>query len=128
MTPGLTKAAFRFAAVLLLAFWVFSRPAQAAELIMFETDHCPWCAAWEAEVGVIYGKTDAGEQAPLRRVDMEATRPADLVHIEDIVYSPTFVLLAEGKEVGRILGYPGEDHFWGLLEAMLRKRETKPNS
>jgi hypothetical protein len=25
------------------------------------------------------------------------------------------VLVHDGREVGRIRGYPGEDHFWGLL-------------
>jgi hypothetical protein len=26
-----------------------------------------------------------------------------------------------GKEVGRIRGYPGEDFFWGLLQLLLKK-------
>ena len=25
----------------------------------------------------------------------------------------------EGREAGRIVGYPGEDHFWGLLQGLL---------
>lgn len=95
---------------------------------MFETEGCPWCAAWDREVGVIYDKTDADRQAPLRRVDMDAARPPDLEQIEDIVYSPTFVLMADGREVGRILGYPGEDHFWGLLGVLLKKLEAAPGS
>ena len=27
----------------------------AAELVMFEARACPWCAAWDDEVGLIYG-------------------------------------------------------------------------
>ncbi len=36
-------------------------------------------------------------------------------------YIPTFVLIDEGKEVGRIEGYPGEDFFWGMLGKLLEK-------
>ena len=36
------------------------------------------------------------------------------------VFTPTFVLVREGRELARIEGYPGEDFFWGLLAAMLR--------
>jgi hypothetical protein len=31
-------------------------------------------------------------------------------------YSPTFVVVMDGREIGRIEGYPGEAFFWGLLE------------
>ena len=64
----------------------------------------------------------------LRFDDMDAARPPDLERIDDIVYSPTFVLMADGREIGRILGYPGEDHFWGLLRVMLKKLEAAPGS
>ena len=33
----------------------------------------------------------------------------------------TFVLMHNGAEIGRILGYPGEDHFWGLLQQLLQR-------
>jgi len=98
--------------------------AYAAELVMFETEGCPWCAAWNRDVGTIYTKTEEGQRAPLRRVDVDAPRPADLQHILGIVYTPTFVLVEGGREVGRIVGYPGDDHFWGLLGELLRKTTT----
>lgn len=93
----------------------------AAELVMFESAGCAWCAAWDREVGVIYDRTAEARIAPLRRVDIAAPRPADLAEVGPIVYTPTFVLLDGGREVGRILGYPGEAHFWGLLGTELKK-------
>jgi hypothetical protein len=36
-----------------------------------------------------------------------------------IIYTPTFVLADNGREVGRIEGYPGDAFFWGLLESLL---------
>lgn len=96
-----------------------ARNLDAAELVMFETGSCPWCARWHAEVGVVYAKTAEGMRAPLRRVDLDGPRPADLRNLGAVIYTPTFVLMEHGKEAGRILGYPGEDHFWGLLGNLL---------
>ncbi|MDX1424256.1 MAG: thioredoxin family protein [Kiloniellales bacterium] len=89
------------------------------ELVMFEAPLCEWCALWDDEVGVVYHKTSEGRLAPLRRVALHEPRPADLAQIAGVRYSPTFVLLDQGREVGRIVGYPGEDHFWGLLQGLL---------
>ena len=36
-----------------------------------------------------------------------------------VVLTPTFVLMEDGAEAGRIEGYPGEDFFWGLLGQMI---------
>jgi hypothetical protein len=93
----------------------------AAELVMFESDICEWCEKWHEEVGVIYAKTDEARLAPLRRVDIYDPVPEDLKHLKAAHYTPTFVLMQDGKEVGRILGYPGEDFFWGLLAEELNK-------
>lgn len=113
----LTAALFLLTAALLTPI----SDADAAELLMFETKSCPWCAAWRREVGQVYPRTEEGKRAALRRVDLDAPRPADLEHIKGVVYTPTFVLIDEGREIGRIMGYPGEDHFWGLLGELVKK-------
>ena len=94
-------------------------PLRAQELVMFEEKGCVWCARWDREIAPIYPKTPEAEMAPLRRVDLDAPLPDDLERIDRIAYTPTFVLLHEGREVGRIEGYPGEDFFWGLLGLLL---------
>lgn len=43
-------------------------------------------------------------------------------------YTPTFVLIDGGREVGRIEGYPGEAFFWGLLEKLARDLPAEPRS
>ena len=91
---------------------------------MFETRSCTWCEAWDREVGGIYHKTPEAQAAPLRRVDLNAPRADDLAGLRRVLYSPTFVLLEGGREIGRIQGYPGADHFWGLLGMLLEKRSA----
>ena len=38
-----------------------------------------------------------------------------------VTFTPTFILLQNRHEVGRITGYPGEGHFWALLDELLQK-------
>lgn len=99
--------------------------ARAAELVMFEESGCPWCRRWHAEVGVGYPKSEEGRRAPLRTVDLHGSRPADLAFINGLRASPTFVLIDDGREIGRIIGYPGADFFWGLLAQMLERVPVK---
>lgn len=88
---------------------------------MFEQRFCEYCDQWNEEVGVIYHKTSEGKLAPLRRVNIHQNPPEDIAHIPSGRFTPTFVLVVEGKEIGRIRGYPGEDFFWGLFGQMLKK-------
>lgn len=96
-----------------------SGPSAAQELVMFDQIGCYWCARWDAEIGPIYPKTDEGRRAPLRRMDIRAERPAEWQDLDRVSFTPTFVLMQDGREIGRIEGYPGEDFFWGLLGRML---------
>ena len=108
------------------AFWLAAaaaRPAAAAELIMFEQQGCEWCEAWHREIGPIYAKTAEGQRAPLRRLDIFQPLPDDLKHIVPGRFTPTFVLMENSREIGRIRGYPGEDFFWGLLGELIEKLE-----
>ncbi len=109
-----------FALLIAVALWM-PRPGATAELVIFESALCEWCEIWNHDVGGVYAKTEEGARAPLRRVDTDAPRPASLLHIRGIVYTPTFVLLDGDQEIGRITGYPGEANFWGLLGEMLKR-------
>ena len=102
--------------------------AQAAELVLFETLGCPWCLAWDKEVGVIFHKTAEARTAPLRRFDIGDPRPPELAALPGILYTPTFVLMDGSREVGRIVGYPGEDLFWGLFGALLARLPAESGS
>ena len=102
----------------------------AAELIMLEEAGCPWCELWREEVGVIYPKTKEGKIAPVREISIDDTLPDDLKFLVKGNYTPTFILIDNGKEIGRIRGYPGESFFWGLLSQLIDKlpNSGKPSS
>ena len=91
-------------------------------LLMAEEAGCFWCARWNAEIGPIYPKTAEGRTAPLQRYDLRSETP-DVVFDRKVHFTPTFILVDDGKELGRIEGYPGEDFFWGLLTMMFERAE-----
>ncbi len=93
---------------------------------MFERAGCAWCLRWKEEVGPVYPKTEEGRRAPLRMISLDRGPPVSLQLAEPVFYTPTFVLLNDdGREVGRITGYIGDDAFWGLLTAMVAKLGPK---
>ncbi|MCZ7656570.1 MAG: transcriptional regulator [Xanthobacteraceae bacterium] len=96
-------------------------PARAAELVMFEQRGCAWCAAFDREIAPTYPRTAEGRRAPLRRVDLGKPLPADLAFVAVERLTPVFVLVDAGREIGRIRGYPGEDHFWGLIGELIAR-------
>jgi len=125
--PGMIGRTIRYIFILATLGGLPAWPARAAELVLFESADCAWCQAWHAQIGGIYPKAPEAQVAPLRRVDIHAERPADLAAVRGIIYTPTFVLVEDGVEVGRITGYAGEEFFWGLLGIELKKlADRKP--
>ncbi len=95
-----------------LAMTITTAPALAAELVLFEYDGCLWCEEWKRDVGTYYAKTAEGQIAPLRIVDLLDRRPSDLRRIRPVRATPTFVLVENGRELGRITGYTDARSFW----------------
>lgn len=99
--------------------------AAAAELVMLHQPGCAWCLRFEAEIGKVYPNTAQASQAPLRRVDITGDWPGDLKNIPVERFTPSFILVENGKEVTRMRGYAGDEFFWFLLDEMLDKLSQK---
>ena len=98
--------------------------ARAAQLVMFEQPGCPWCQKFDRKIGAIYGKTEEGLRAPLRHVDIDDPLPPDLTFIQVERFTPVFVLVDKGREIGRIRGYGGEEMFWTQLYMLMQKLDA----
>lgn len=99
-------------------------PLNAAEqgdtaLVMITADHCPWCEAFEDEVGSIYDRTPESQAFPLVRVDYLGPMPEGMGHITHTSFTPTFIFVRDNVEVGRIVGYPGSELFWWRMAEFL---------
>jgi len=124
--------------VLQLALWnhsalandiVITKPLDTTttELLMIEERGCVYCAKFNREIAPAYPKTSDGQQAPLRRIDLHSAWPVSLDHIERPRFTPTFILLHNNQEVGRLLGYNGDEFFWFLLSELLQQIEQPDN-
>lgn len=94
--------------------------ARAAELVFVEQPGCPYCRSWEAEIGDIYPKTDEAVRAPLRRVTLGSPALAAIATTQPVVLTPTFLLVEDGVELGRVTGYGGEDLFWWQVQVLMK--------
>ncbi|MDB5547613.1 MAG: hypothetical protein JWP21_1060, partial [Tardiphaga sp.] len=67
------------------------------------------------QIAPIYNKTDEAKLLPLRRIDIDRDKPTDLALASPVIYTPTFIVIDNGHEIGRINGYINDESFWGLL-------------
>ena len=115
----------RFAMALALALAGLAVTPIAAKadmfLLMIEEHGCIWCARWDADVGGEYPITPEGQAAPLVRAQIRDGVPEGITLASRPRFTPTFIVVQDGVEVGRIEGYPGEDFFWGLLGRILEQ-------
>ncbi len=96
----------------------------AAELVYFGSVACAVCDRWDEEVGEVYAKTQESKILPLRHHDVHDDRPDDLKFVRGVVFTPTFVVIEDGKEVGRIVGYMGDFFFWEQVDGLIKKLDT----
>lgn len=117
----LVLAAFAGVLALMPAGPVRALGAAEAQLAMFQQPGCVYCLRWDQDVSGEYPLTAEGRAAPLRRLELRDPLPEGISLARPVQFTPTFVLLVNGAEAGRIEGYPGEDFFWGLLQSLLVK-------
>ena len=100
--------------------WLPLSASAEVYLLMAEEQGCIWCVRWNEEVAPIYPKTAEGRTAPLKRYDLFTEEPGATLKSSGR-FTPTFILVRDGQEVGRIEGYPGEEFFWGLLGLLFER-------
>jgi len=97
------------------------------ELLMIESDDCPYCRKFDREVADIYPKTTEGLRAPLNRHKLGDKLPKKYtsIDINSRTMTPTFILIENNKEVDRLVGYNGDEFFWFLLKDLFTKLATR---
>ncbi len=92
-------------------------------LIMVDEPNCVYCRKWEAEIGGGYARSAQGRFAPLVKVRRKSR---ELSGFNPVIYTPTFILVRRGEELGRITGYPGREFFYPELDALLAQAGFAP--
>ena len=89
--------------------------ARAMELVMFESPTCGTCKLFKREVLPIYASSPAGKVFPLWVAGMRDKVPFRLN--EPVTFTPTFVWVDGGVEVGRFAGYYGKERFFRIVNS-----------
>lgn len=109
----------RTAIGLALAAWLSPARLLASsgvKLIMVDDPNCRYCRLFDKEISGLYPKTNEGRYAPLVRVRRKSP---ELRGLNPVIYTPTFLLVRNGEELGRITGYPGPEFFFSELRVLL---------
>ncbi|MFU8864698.1 MAG: thioredoxin family protein [Rhodobacterales bacterium] len=113
----------RFALILIAAITLAMPALAETRLLMFEQPGCMHCAQWHAEVGPGYPLSSEGQAAPLWTLPLRDALPDGITLDSRPAFTPTFVLVVDGQEKGRIEGYPGAHFFWSILALLLQSAE-----
>ena len=90
-----------------------SAGARAMDLVAFESPSCGTCKLFKREVLPVYAASPAGKVFPLWVAEMGAKLPFRLK--EPVTFTPTFVWVDNGVEVGRFAGYFGKEKFFSVV-------------
>jgi thioredoxin-related protein len=82
------------------------------ELLMITSDSCPFCMAWERDVGQIYNKSTYAKNLPLIRIQFGSSLPENMQLLAEVRGTPTFIILENQKEIDRIVGYSDAEMYW----------------
>jgi thioredoxin-related protein len=127
MRAKLTILAAFFA--FLLAYGVSSRAAvdsvastpAVIELLVFEHADCIYCRAFRRDIASRYAKSTS--KVPLRYIDIDKADIGGMSLNARIQVLPTAVLMKDGHEVDRIVGYWAPDNFLKMLAHMIARAE-----
>jgi thioredoxin-related protein len=93
------------------------------EVLVFEHVDCVYCRVFRRDVLPMYHQAVRVNAAPLRFVDIEKDDATSLGLNSHIDTLPTAVVMRNGREVDRIVGYWGPSGFFQLLSHILARMD-----
>jgi thioredoxin-related protein len=93
--------------------------AETMELVVMEAPGCVYCTLFRRDVLPSYTASQQAKDLPIRFVDLndEAANALGLDGPIDVV--PTFVVMKNNHEVGRIPGYMGPEFFFHSINHII---------
>lgn len=108
----------------LLALSPIGAAASSLQLLVAHDTSCGDFARWQSEIGPGYAESKLGRGAPLLRVNMQGPWPNGLALASAPRQTPTFILIRDGQEIGRIEGYGEASRFWVQLNSLMNQGHT----
>lgn len=113
----------RYLAPLILSVLLLGGAASAGSLQLLVTHDaaCGDFARWQREIGPSYAASPEGRAAPLLDIRTDGPWPDGLALASRPRATPTFILVEDGREIGRIEGYGDAARFRAGLSRLLQQ-------
>ncbi len=92
-----------------------------AELLVFETENCPYCFIFRRDVAPNYMSSPRAKDVPLRYIDVRKTDMSSVRLKGPLTMVPTIVFMKNGREVDRITGYMGPEPFFHMVSRLMQR-------
>ena len=89
------------------------------QLLVMEAPGCIYCTIFRRDVLPSYQASERGKEMPVRFVDVNDVGKTGVALDSPIDILPTFVIVRDNKEVGRIPGYMGPENFFHSINYLL---------
>ncbi len=89
------------------------------QLIVMEAPGCAYCKVFRRDILPSFATSQRGKALPVRFLDVNDLEEANLTLNSSVDMVPTFVLVQDRREVGRIAGYVGRAAFSQLIRRLL---------
>ena len=94
-------------------------PTSNLELIVMEAEGCTYCDLFRRDVLPSYQASERAKDMPIRFLDINDATAEELGLDSPVDIVPTFVVLKDHKEVGRIPGYVGPEFFFHSINHLI---------
>ena len=89
------------------------------QLLVMEADGCIYCGIFRRDVLPSYEASERGKDMPVRFVDINDIPKTGIELQSQIDILPTFVIIKDNRESGRIPGYMGPEDFFHSINYLL---------
>lgn len=89
------------------------------QLLVMEADGCIYCGIFRRDVLPSYEASERGKEMPVRFVDINDIPKTGIELQSQIDILPTFVIIKDNREIGRIPGYMGPEDFFHSINYLL---------
>ena len=95
------------------------KQASNIELVVMEAPGCIYCTVFRRDVLPAYQASERAKDVPIRFLDVNDAAVNALGLDEPVNIVPTFVVLKDNREVGRVPGYVGPEAFFHTINYLM---------
>ena len=89
------------------------------QLVVMESSDCTYCTIFRRDVLPSYEASEQAKDMPVRFVDVNDINKTQIELQSPIDNLPTFVIVKDNNEIGRIPGYIGPEDFFHSISYLL---------